>query len=501
MASPSGQFNCDVCGKSFDVKRYLVKHEKRMHSDTSKKKEPVVDLKCSMCGKAFPRISHLQRHQVTHLNIREFKCPFCKLQFVQKAHLIRHVSRFHATEDIKSLNDFISTKRIKKEKEKMTPNDQSFSMPSTSSDTSTFCGSLLEYFLCFRCGQLFDNRFDLTRHLKITHKPLVCHHCNLIFYGIESLKLHELKTRNLFYKCHCGSSFNKKDTFDRHQDACAGKGTFICMECGQVFVQRTQFDRHYNKEHFLNRQCHLCEWKAVSPVSMHKHMKDEHEKDCCGFCGKLDPERNHIFIYHWKRVKKSISLNKKVRVPVVSNKTLQKETKVESEEDEDETDAFSYDCEADVETSMFHSEIDGNHLEETTKEKIFLSENQYEFIMANNQNVSKNSTNDSLQVDLKEDEGLDQFADSELFEKASTNTLENEIILNLIVSVSDGAEEINLGEKLPSELLETFPDLRSAVILLNNSFPDKRFLNLSIPMLPPICDTDLTKWLSAPIQV
>ncbi|KAF2713327.1 hypothetical protein K504DRAFT_498142 [Pleomassaria siparia CBS 279.74] len=53
------------------------------------------DVFCSYCGQGFKRDEHLERHILTHINVRPFRCPECRLGFKRKDLLRRHYQSIH----------------------------------------------------------------------------------------------------------------------------------------------------------------------------------------------------------------------------------------------------------------------------------------------------------------------------------------------------------------------------------------------------------------------
>ncbi|KAL3117412.1 hypothetical protein niasHT_000163 [Heterodera trifolii] len=48
--------------------------------------------RCAKCPKKFVKFSGLQRHYITHTNLKQFKCKLCPYESNQKEHLERHMS-------------------------------------------------------------------------------------------------------------------------------------------------------------------------------------------------------------------------------------------------------------------------------------------------------------------------------------------------------------------------------------------------------------------------
>ncbi|XP_048885543.1 putative transcription factor Ovo-like 1a [Brienomyrus brachyistius] len=83
----SGQFECQVCQKTFQFQRMLNRHLK-CHNET--KRHP-----CSFCGKGFNDTFDLKRHVRTHTGVRPYKCNQCDKAFTQRCSLESHMKKIH----------------------------------------------------------------------------------------------------------------------------------------------------------------------------------------------------------------------------------------------------------------------------------------------------------------------------------------------------------------------------------------------------------------------
>ena len=53
------QFLCDICGKSFEMRRSVTRHKESVHSQEQPHE-------CKICGKKYNVKENLKRHEATH---------------------------------------------------------------------------------------------------------------------------------------------------------------------------------------------------------------------------------------------------------------------------------------------------------------------------------------------------------------------------------------------------------------------------------------------------
>ena len=64
---------CDICKKSFELKKMLDEHNMCLHSKGSYK------FQCDYCGRGFFHLNEFKMHRVGHTKIKEYLCGRCKI--------------------------------------------------------------------------------------------------------------------------------------------------------------------------------------------------------------------------------------------------------------------------------------------------------------------------------------------------------------------------------------------------------------------------------------
>ena len=86
------KYKCSECTASFTHRRGQRKHLESVHKKDPGPLEPLV-YKCSKCEHKYKCKASLQRHELTHDQIKNFQCIICVAKFYSRTHLKRHMSQ------------------------------------------------------------------------------------------------------------------------------------------------------------------------------------------------------------------------------------------------------------------------------------------------------------------------------------------------------------------------------------------------------------------------
>lgn len=218
-------FPCKICGKSYDTKKSLLKHQMKTHggqdeycadkykNDHEKSNEKSKLYTCEECNKSFEKEIKLQRHLRIHerakeqqdANFKRFLCHICSKTFRQNTGLMFHM-RTHTG---------------------------------------------YKPHVCKYCGRGFTSNSNCINHER-THtgdRPFVCQYCSAAFAKSCTLKAHiTTHTGEANYHCKtCGKSFRRLKYLKEHRFTHTGEKPYACKICGTAYSHSGSLFVHEKK--------------------------------------------------------------------------------------------------------------------------------------------------------------------------------------------------------------------------------------------------------------
>lgn len=250
-------FLCDVCGKEYDSKIALQRHNLFLHN----KRIPLV---CEFCGFQSYHQDSLREHLIKEHSDVTFQCTECADLFSEKFHFDTHMAR-HTEKKIFNCKYCGSRfRKLDNLKFHLKIHGRKGTSDSYLVESEDFLhGFETRRFTCKNCGESFNNQDLYNKHIK-SHNISVCHLCRIAFNSDSDLNRH-------LHKVHPSkfSKFNSK--FVTHP--------YKCEVCSASFRLEFELDEH-SKNHIFY-QCHLCFEEFVEDVQLQSHLEHAHKEEIC----------------------------------------------------------------------------------------------------------------------------------------------------------------------------------------------------------------------------
>ncbi|KAM4550292.1 uncharacterized protein V3H82_019442 [Fundulus diaphanus] len=282
---------CGVCGKQLDSSDSLQTHL-QSHRETGGM--------CGICGKRF---QNMETHMRIHTGLKPYRCPVCSKRFPRPGALRRHRKthsakspHVHGREDGESQENIESVNAVG-QNTKMSPHPSSCCK--VCGETFQSKGNLRKHVkshssesVCGVCGEGLLPSETLADHLQShREKGKVCHICGNTFQNIEThMRSH---TGIKPYPCPiCGKSFPRPGALRRHKRIHSGERPYICEFCGKTFTESSSLTAHirnHNADRPVSRvSCETCgkSLASVQVLEVHRRIHTGEKPFPCRICGK-----------------------------------------------------------------------------------------------------------------------------------------------------------------------------------------------------------------------
>ena len=287
------RYDCPLCEEKFSFKSQFVAHVENHKITVTNMFGKVKQMfQCKICKKMISNFKYLKRHQRFHSTGMPFPCKKCDKTFSSRSNLTRHDNFVHKKIRDKSVCEICGNTYMSK--------------TSLDDHMAVHRG---ETFKCDICANEFKTRLTLIRHLRISHnkgavntdakteRPVFhCSNCDQTFENKYQLsrhvkRVHPSEEETASYQCPiCGKICHSKEKFTRHKSYHKNNSTRLyCQICGASFMSNCGLQNHMRKHTGDKRfSCNVCDRKFYNSSCLNEHKKihTDERNIVCELCGE-----------------------------------------------------------------------------------------------------------------------------------------------------------------------------------------------------------------------
>lgn len=284
------QYQCPLCDKYFSMQKYVRDHMIYKHGFDKKSKLPPLKMRkienfeyhkpivsrfeCYLCHRTYPSRSKLSSHMKSHTDVME--CSICMKIFKSNESRRRHM-QLHSADPSRSHHCLICNKAFTVRRYLMSHVRTSHKNPKVRSEKLP---KIQKSVTCQICQKVFDKQGTFNKHMKCHNKEpprYMCDCCGQEFESRHILRRHlssEHKISKKFVKCNLCQKIIPKKREDEHLKFHNGQKEHQCEICGNQYVTEGLLNTHKKRQHAgLKYECDICSDSFDQPKKLLHHRR------------------------------------------------------------------------------------------------------------------------------------------------------------------------------------------------------------------------------------
>ncbi|XP_050431256.1 zinc finger protein 271-like [Adelges cooleyi] len=280
---------CALCLKSFSTKSNLVRH-KGMHSNGKTKA-----YKCKICTKCISTRHGLIQHERIHTGEKPYTCSLCSRSFRVKSSLVLH-ERVHTGKKSFTYKKFKCDVCLK-----------SFTSKQYLDMHKLRHAGNYKY-ICEVCSMPAWSKSHLVIHRRVHtgEKPYKCDVCLKCFMLKRGLALHkQIHTRENRFKCNvCSKSFVHEHSLKFHKIVHTGEYPFKCDVCSKSFIYESSLRDHESVHTGKLYNCEVCikSFNTKYKLRVHKRVHTGYKPYQCDVCWTSFTSKSYMQVHKLKQI-------------------------------------------------------------------------------------------------------------------------------------------------------------------------------------------------------